>query len=82
MGFYQVEPAGGKYIFGSPVVDKAVIKVKDGKTFTITATNNSAENKYIQKVMLNGQPYPHYYIQFKDIEQGGTLEFVMGNTHE
>jgi putative alpha-1,2-mannosidase len=82
MGFYQVEPAGGKYIFGSPAVDKAVIKVKDGKTFTITATNNSAENKYIQKVILNGQPYPHYYIQFKDIEQGGTLEFVMGNTHE
>jgi predicted alpha-1,2-mannosidase len=82
MGFYQVEPAGGKYIFGSPVVDKAVIKVKDGKTFTITATNNSAENKYIQKVVLNGQPYPHYYIQFKDIEQGGTLEFVMGNTHD
>jgi predicted alpha-1,2-mannosidase len=82
LGFYQVEPAGGKYIFGSPLVDKAVIKVKDGKTFTITATNNSAENKYIQKVILNGQPYPHYYIRFKDIEQGGTLEFVMGSTHE
>jgi predicted alpha-1,2-mannosidase len=79
LGFYQVEPAGGKYIFGSPIVDKAVIKVKDGKTFTITATNNSTENKYIQSVMLNGQPYDKYYIDFKDIAAGGTLEFVMGN---
>jgi predicted alpha-1,2-mannosidase len=78
LGFYQVEPAGGKYIFGSPIVDKAVIKVKDGKTFTITATNNSAANKYIQQVLLNGQPYPHYYIMFEDIAQGGTLEFIMG----
>ncbi|MDR3184524.1 MAG: GH92 family glycosyl hydrolase [Prevotellaceae bacterium] len=80
LGFYQVEPAGGKYIFGSPAVDKAVLKLKDGKTFTITATNNSAGNKYIQQVLLNGQPYPHYYILFKDIAGGGTLEFVMGNT--
>jgi predicted alpha-1,2-mannosidase len=82
LGFYQVEPAGGKYIFGSPAVDKAVIKVQDGKTFTITATNNSAANKYIQQVLLNGQPYPHYYILFKDIAQGGTLEFIMGDTHD
>ena len=82
LGFYQVEPAGGKYIFGSPTVDKAVLKVKDGKTFTITATNNSAENKYIQQVLLNGAPYDKYYIDFKDIAAGGTLEFVMGNTHE
>lgn len=79
MGFYQVEPAGGKYIFGSPLVDKAVVRVANDKTFTITARNNSAENKYIQSVMLNGQPYSKYYINFKDIEAGGTLEFVMGN---
>lgn len=79
LGFYQVEPAGGKYIFGSPAVDKAVIKVKDGKTFTVTATNNSAGNRYIQSVTLNGQPYHKYYIDFKDIAAGGTLEFVMGS---
>jgi predicted alpha-1,2-mannosidase len=78
LGFYQVEPAGGKYIFGSPTIDKAVIKVQGGKTFTITATNNSADNKYIQQVLLNGQPYPHYYILFAAIAQGGTLEFIMG----
>lgn len=79
MGFYQVEPAGGKYIFGSPIVDRADIKVKDGNTFTIIATNNSTQNKYIQSVKLNDQPYDQYYIDFKDIEAGGTLEFVMGD---
>ena len=80
IGLYQVEPAGGKYIFGSPIVDRAVIKVADGQTFTIEALNNSADNKYIQRVVLNGQPYEHYYINFRDIVNGGTLTFVMGNT--
>lgn len=80
IGFYQVEPAGGKYIFGSPIVDEAIIQVKDNKTFKIIAKDNSVENKYIQSAMLNGKPYEKYYIDYKDIEAGGTLEFVMGNT--
>ncbi len=80
LGFYQVEPAGGKYIFGSPIVNSAEIKVKDGKTFKIIAKNNSADNKYIQSVSLNGKPYDKYYINFGDIAKGGTLEFTMGNT--
>lgn len=79
LGFYQVEPAGGKYIFGSPIVDEAIIKVKDGKIFKIIAKNNSATNKYIQSVTFNGKDYDKFYIDFKDIETGGTLEFVMGD---
>lgn len=79
LGIYQVEPAGGKYIFGSPVIDEAIIRVRDGKTFRIVATNNSPTNKYIQSVKLNGKEYDKYYINFSDIEFGGTLEFVMGD---
>ncbi|MDR0824328.1 MAG: GH92 family glycosyl hydrolase, partial [Prevotella sp.] len=79
LGFYQVEPAGGKYIFGSPIINEAVIKVKDGKTFKITAKNNSAANKYIQSIKLNGKDYDKYYINFSDIINGGELEFVMGD---
>jgi predicted alpha-1,2-mannosidase len=78
LGFYQVEPAGGKYVFGSPVMDQASIRVGDGKTFRIIAKNNSATNKYIQSVTLNGQPYELHYINYKDIAAGGVLEFVMG----
>ncbi|MDH6304926.1 putative alpha-1,2-mannosidase [Parabacteroides sp. PF5-5] len=80
LGMYQVEPAGGKYIFGSPIMDEATIRVKDGKTFRIIAHNNSTQNKYIQAIKLNGQPYDKYYIDFKDIEAGGTLEFEMGSS--
>jgi predicted alpha-1,2-mannosidase len=80
LGLYQVEPAGGKYVFGSPVINEAVIRVKDGKTFRIIARNNSVQNKYIQSIRLNGKPYNDYFIRFKDIEAGGTLVFEMGAT--
>ena len=78
MGLYQVEPAGGHYYFGSPIVDEAVLNVGKGKEFTIVASNNSKENKYIQSVKLNDKPYTLPHIAFEDIQKGGKLEFVMG----
>ena len=80
LGFYQVEPAGGRYVFGSPLFDEATMNVGKGKTFRIIAHNNSKENMYIQSVKLNGKPYTRSYIDFKDIVRGGKLEFMMGST--
>ena len=77
LGLYQVEPAGGKYVFGSPLFNSADVKMGD-KTLHIIAHNNSAENIYIQSVRWNGQSYNKSYIDFKDLQQGGTLEFEMG----
>lgn len=37
MGLYQVEPAGGKYIIGSPIMDKATISLGDGRTSPLSA---------------------------------------------
>lgn len=77
LGFYPVEPAGGRYVFGSPLFDKAVLQVSGG-TFTITARNNSEQNRYIQSVRLNGEPYRQPWINHADITAGGTLELTMG----
>jgi predicted alpha-1,2-mannosidase len=77
LGLYQVEPAGGRYVFGSPLFNSADVKMGD-KILHIVAHNNSAENIYIQSVRWNGQPYDKSYIDFKDLKQGGTLEFEMG----
>lgn len=78
MGFYEAEPAGGRYWFGSPLFDKVTLAVAD-KTFVIEARNNSAENIYIQSVLLNGAPYDKPYISHSDIMSGGNLVFEMGN---
>jgi predicted alpha-1,2-mannosidase len=80
LGFYQVAPAGGVYVFGSPLFDKSTVDVGNGKLFTVVAHNNSDKNIYIQSAKLNGKPYTKSYINFNDIKSGGTLEFEMGNT--
>ena len=80
IGLYQVEPAGGKYIIGSPIVDEAVLNVGNGRTFRIVVHNNSDENIYIQSARLNGKRYSKSYLSFEDMVKGGTLELQMGST--
>lgn len=78
LGLYQVEPAGGRYFFGSPIIDEAIINVGNGKSLTIKAVNNSKENKYIQRIKLNNNLYKQAYINFTDLSAGGILELEMG----
>ena len=81
LGFYQVEPAGGRYVFGTPLFPEAEVKVKGG-TFRIIAHNVSDKKRYIRKICLNGKPYNKWYIDHKEIESGGLLEFYLGSgTH-
>ncbi|HAO45805.1 MAG TPA: glycoside hydrolase family 92 protein [Chitinophagaceae bacterium] len=77
MGFYPVNPASGLYVIGSPLLKHAMLKQANGKTFSIDVTH--AGKPYIQSVKLNGKPYSKGYIRHSDMEQGGTLEFVMGD---
>ena len=79
MGFYPVHPAIGKYVLGSPVVDRAVITLQNDKTFTLEAKNNSDQNIYIQSATYNGQPYTQGYITHQMITDGGTLTLNMGS---
>jgi predicted alpha-1,2-mannosidase len=83
LGFYQVEPGTDRYWLGSPLFDKASVKVGvDGKgrdiMFNVIAQNNSDRNRYIQSVTLNGKPYAKAYIEHKDITAGSTLVLNMG----
>lgn len=79
LGFYQVNPSNGVYVFGSPLFKRASIRLPHGKKFVITAPNNSNRNIYIQSAKLNGRPYQKAFITYSDIMQGGTLEFRMGS---
>jgi predicted alpha-1,2-mannosidase len=78
LGFYQVNPASGQYVFGSPVIDKAELTMDNGPIFRITVLNNSGPNKYIQSIQLNGKSYEWSYIHYKDIVRGGELQITMG----
>ncbi|PAW93893.1 sugar hydrolase [Mucilaginibacter sp. MD40] len=77
LGFYPVNPANGNYVFGSPTINSAVIQLPSGKSFTITVKNNSAKNKYISSMVLDGKPYSKNYLKHTDLVAGGTLVITM-----
>ena len=79
MGFYPVDPVSGNYVFGAPQLPKIVLNLADGKTFTVIAEGISEENKYVESITLNGEPYTKNYITHEDIVKGGTLVFKMKN---
>ncbi len=58
LGFYQVEPCGGRYVMGSPLVKDATIQLPEGKSFNIHTHGASEKSIYIKRVLLNGKPLP------------------------
>ncbi|WKN42401.1 GH92 family glycosyl hydrolase [Tunicatimonas pelagia] len=78
MGFYPVAPGIPYYVIGSPVFDEITLNASK-QPFTIRATNNSAENRYIQSATLNGEPLYRAYLNHQEIVDGGELVLEMGS---
>jgi len=70
------------YELGSPVFEKIIIqldkKYYPGGEFIIEAKNTSAENRYIQKALLDGKPLDNPWFYQSDLADGGTLVLKMG----
>jgi len=81
LGFYPVAPGSADYSLGSPAVDKAVIQLDNGKTFTVVAKDQGVKNVYVKKVTLNGQPLNRRVITHSEIMGGGELVFYMSAKH-
>ena len=80
LGFYPVTPGSDIYAIGSPLFDKAKIRLENGKTFEIIAKDQSPENTFIQSAKLNGKKLERSYLKHEEIMAGGKLVFAMGNS--
>jgi len=77
LGFYPVTPGSPNYALGSPLVKEAKIHLDNGKTLTITAKNQSKENVYVKRVLVNGTIVKNHQISHSDIRNGGEIVFEM-----
>lgn len=77
LGFYPVCPASGEYVLGAPLFRRAVITLENGKRVLIDAKDNSNENIYIGRMLLNGKKYNHNYITHKALASGARLKMFM-----
>jgi predicted alpha-1,2-mannosidase len=82
LGFYPVAPGSDRYSLGSPLVVEATMHLENGNTLKITTQNQSPENVYMQKVLLNGKLLDRTWISHGELASGGTLTFFMVNEPE
>ena len=80
MGFYPVTPASDQYVLGAPLFKKLTISLENGKTITINALKNSADNKYVNSLTINGKPYSLNWLSHKALLGGEVLNFDMSAT--
>ena len=66
------------YVIGTPLFEKMIVELPNGKQFTIIAHECSSQNKYIQSATLNEKPLNKAWLKHADIVNGGVLVFDMG----
>ena len=77
MGFYPVNPGRPIYALGTPLFDRLTIHLENGKTFTVEAVRERADDFYVQSASLNGEPLNRPWISHSEIVGGGMLRFVL-----
>ena len=78
LGLYPFNPCGGEYVItGAPQLSKAVLKLADGKRFTISAEGLSKGLKCAKAAALDGKAVEGTAIRHGDIMRGGSLTFEM-----
>ena len=80
MGIYSdpMIPNYPVWLIGSPIFEKSTITLGNKKTFVIEAKNVSAQNKYVQSAILNGEPLNKPWFDHSILVKGGTLLLNMG----
>ena len=78
LGFYPVAPATDEYVLGAPLFQKATLHLENGNTVTISAPDNGPDNRYIQRMTVNGEVYDKNYLRHSALMEGAEIEIEMG----
>ena len=75
LGLYNVCPGQNEICLSAPLFAEAVIRLGEGRTFTVTAEHPEAG--YIASARLNGAPYTKSFVDAAAVLAGGRLDFVL-----
>jgi len=79
LGFYPVAPGSDHYVFGTPMFKETEISLDNGNRIKITANKLSENNKYVEKLYVNGKPWKKAYIDHQTLVQGAEIKFIMSD---
>lgn len=79
MGFYPVTPGSNIFAIGAPQYPEINVKVgADGHNLTIRAEGLSEENKYIDRMEIDGVPHAGNFLTWDDLTGAREIVFHMG----
>jgi predicted alpha-1,2-mannosidase len=80
LGIFPAIPGTDLLTLNGPTFPSTTLTLANNKTLTITASNVSSTNRYIQGLTVNGVASSKAWTRFSSIKDGATLAFTMGGT--
>jgi predicted alpha-1,2-mannosidase len=77
LGFYPVCPGSNEYVLGSPLFKSVTITLDNGKKISITADDNSKNNRYVSSMKFNGRKYSKNFFAHEDLMKGAKIKYKM-----
>ena len=77
LGFYPVDPVSAIYVLGSPLFDRAEVRLGNGRKLVVEAIGNAPDRPYYGRVEFNGRAHTRSWIGHEELMAGGTLRFHM-----
>ncbi len=75
LGMYPMNPVSGEYMFGFPLVKKAILQLPNKKKLELEVIKTNKKGVGIAAVYLNGKRIPVHSISHRQLFQGGKLTF-------
>ncbi len=79
LGIFPVSPGKAAYAIGAPLFQSATLHLVNHKTWKIEAENQSAVNKYVSSLTVNGKAYEQLVLLHTTIANGGVMQFTMND---
>lgn len=75
LGFYPVTPGSTTYAIGTPLFDRVVIQLENGRQIDISANRESEKSIYVHSLTLDGKLLDSNFIDYSQIKNGAKLVF-------
>lgn len=77
LGFYPEIPGAPLYVIGSPVFERAEIRLPSGEPFVVEAPGASVAGKYVDAARLDGKIWNRVWFSHVRLADGGSLTLEM-----
>ena len=81
LGLYPAVPGSGEFLLHTPRFARAEIDLGQGRTLTLKAPGADGRKlQYVQNVQVDGRAHAPVWLDWAQLQRGGTIAFALGGT--